>query len=142
MTHSTGFFISAKTHEVKRIHEHATAVVSDPESFGLDPSDIEGLHPRRDRYEILSMTMRAGWIRIRRRKDDMSIEFSCSWVEAIVAVAVNADLIGFGPLTFLVFRNIDTRDSIRTHACNVIEAVEEQRIAEFVKSRSSEGVEK
>lgn len=141
MSHSTGFFISAITHEVRQIHEHATAVVSDPESFGVEPSDIAGLHPKRDRYEILSMTMRAGWIRIRRRKDDMSIEFSCTWVEAIFAVAVNANLIGYGPMTFLVLRHIESGESMHTYASNVIEAVEKRKLKEFLEQIMERGVE-
>lgn len=142
MSHSTGFFISAKTHEVKRIHEHATAVVEDPESFGLEPFAIKGLQPRKDRFEILSRVMKVGWIRIRRRRSDMSVEFSCSWIEAILAVAVNAELIGFGPMTFLICRHIETGESRHTYACDVVEALEEKKIAEFLKSRSREGEKK
>lgn len=142
MTLSTGFFINAKTHDVMKIHEHATAVVADPERFGLKATDIEGLHPRRDRFEVLAKVMKAGWIRVRRRKDDMSIEFTCTWVEAILAVAVNADHIFFGPMTFLIYRQIETGESIHTYASDVVEAVEERRIVEFVEEKIEQGVEK
>lgn len=142
MTHSTGFFINAKTHDVRQIYEHATAVVSDPESFGLELSEIEGLHPRKDRFEVLARVMKAGWIRIRRRRSDMSVEFSCTWVQALLAVAVNADLIGFGPLTFVVFRHIESRETMHTYASDVIEAVEDQRIADLLEQKIRRGVEK
>lgn len=142
MTHSTGYFINSRTHDVRRIYEHATAVVADPQSFGVELSEVEGLQPRKDRFEILARVMRVGWIRVRRRKDDMSVEFSCSWTEAILAVAVNADLIGFGPMTFVVFRHIETRESIQTYARDVLEAVEDQRIADLLEQKIRRGVEK
>ncbi|MCA9439949.1 MAG: hypothetical protein KC964_04020 [Candidatus Omnitrophica bacterium] len=135
MTHSTGFFVNAKTHELRQIYEHASAVVADPVNFGLKPSEINGLHPRTDRFEILSKVMDSGWMRIRRRKFDMSSEFSCSWIEAIVAVAANADQIGYGPMTFLVFRNIETGETMHTYACNVIQAFEEKRIPELLEKK-------
>lgn len=108
MPHSTGWFVNAKTHELRQIHEHATAVVTDPESYGFLKSETEGLQPRRDRAAILKKAMELGWIRVRRRKSDASIEFSCTWIEAMVAVGANLEGLGCGPLTLLIFRHIET----------------------------------
>ena len=132
MTHSTGFFVNAKTHELRQIYEHASAVFADPESYGLQQSDIDGLHPRKDRFEILSKVLEKGWMRIRRRKFDMSIEFSCAWIEAIVAVYGNWEGIGFGEMTFLSFRHVETGESMHTYAINIIQAVEEQKVKELL----------
>lgn len=68
-----GYWISPDGEEYEVV-EHLLFVKKNPELFGLDKEDVEGLSEK-DRDWLFPELMKAGWVRVRGRKDSTSIEF-------------------------------------------------------------------
>jgi hypothetical protein len=68
-----GFWISPEG-KVYKITEHFSFIKQNPALFGLSEKEVEPLRHDRDRAELLRDTMKKGWIRIRERRGETSIE--------------------------------------------------------------------
>lgn len=68
-----GFWLNARTGEEVEVSEHLTAVLSNPEQFGLHLQDAPSRDPE-SRRKILTDVIRNGWIRVRTYRNQYTFE--------------------------------------------------------------------
>jgi hypothetical protein len=101
MPQGEGFWLHLPTGKAVSIHEHASAVVAAPKTYGIKPAMLKGLSvfDLKDREKILRMAMAKGWCRVRSSGAFLTFEFDYGTrIDALFAI------VGFlknvaGPLT-------------------------------------------
>jgi hypothetical protein len=115
MPQGEGWFLDLTTGEAIPIHEHAFAVVENPRRFGLDPREIAGLDPVRDRIAILRAALKRGFCRVRAHHDEVSIEFDFpNRRRALDRIRSFLRKQGFGAFVILVIHDLRRRVGAET----------------------------
>ena len=112
---SYGYFVDSKTYRVVKIHEHATSVRENPALFSVDPSAVAHLSPERDRRKLLDLVFARGWIRVRHRSSEVSVEFTCPWECALESVIKAHEGLGLSNLSFMKMTHLEEMTTLLTH---------------------------
>ena len=96
MSNSHSYLLHVLTGEIISIREHGKGEVEFPERCGLPRETATGLSPVRDRIEILEAVLSKGWIRLRHREREVSVEFITEWEATLETLAISVDEIGLG----------------------------------------------
>lgn len=131
---SYGFFVHSVSHQVVRIHDHSIDASSDPGRLRFPSNSFEGIDPVSSRVQILETVLSAGWIRVRIRGTEATVEHSWDWLGVIDAIVETSEELGLGPMTWLVIRHVGNRQEIGIQVSELLEVVRENRIEELIEN--------
>lgn len=131
---SYGYFVNATTHQVIQVHDHSKHALANPEELGFRSDSFDGMDAVRSRIPILEAVLSAGWIRVRSRGAEASVEHCWEWQAVIDAIVENSHELGCGTMTWLVIRHIGTRQEFGIYVSELLEVVRENRVEEFIET--------
>lgn len=131
---SYGYFVNATTHQVILIRDHAKDACANPNQLGLDDLDFEDVDPVQQRIEVLRRVLSNGWLRVRHRGAEASVEHIADWIDVLEAIAETTHEVRLGEWTYLVFRNVDTRQELCLYVRDLLIAIRGNEIEELISN--------